>query len=144
MVTQRPRAGFFYIFMVIALLAVFILTMSRGNAPAVTTQREFFASVKDDKVASAVIKPNAQGTAGEVIANMKDGTESITPNCARVMLVSEFSSIWKSHTRNDAIVLSSITIDTVDMTMNKSANPPNTSDDIKNGLFFSIFYLPLL
>ena len=75
---------------------------------------------------------------------MKDGTESITPNCARVMLVSEFSSIWKSHTRNDAIVLSSITIDTVDMTMNKSANPPNTSDDIKNGLFFSIFYLPLL
>ena len=98
MVTQRPRAGFFYIFMVIALLAVFILTMSRGNAPAVTTQREFFASVKDDKVASAVIKPNAQGTAGEVIANMKDGTR-------RHFYTTDVSAVYKELSENKSVTV---------------------------------------
>ena len=61
--------------MVVALLAVFLIMMNRGNGAYATTQREFLTSVKEEKVASVVIKPNAQGATGEVIATMKDGTK---------------------------------------------------------------------
>ncbi len=74
MYTQRPRAGFFPIFLVVALLGVFLIMTTRGNGAAVTTQREFLASVRDDKVASVTIKPNAQGAAGEIVVTMKDGS----------------------------------------------------------------------